>query len=102
VSDQAIAVRDPAEFELRLTRLRDMLERVQTVTDARVGSDIAATLRTWAERAHLSLDSVNEAVRVMLEYQRRGGQILEQIQREPRKGAGRPRKLAATVQGISE
>jgi|SRR5262252_3340814 len=97
-----LEIRDPAEFDLRLTRLRDMLERVETVTDARVGSDIAATLRTWAERAHLSLDSVNEAVRVMLEYQRRGGQVLEQIKREQGRGGGRPRKLAPSSGEVSE
>jgi hypothetical protein len=92
-----LVVRDVADFEVRLTRLRDLLQKVETVTDARVGADIAASLRTWAERAHLSLDSVNEAVRVMLEYQRRGGRLLASTPSPSKRG--RPRRNIPDVGG---
>lgn len=66
-----------------------MLAEIHSVDDARSIVDLAEAARVYARQVGLGLEAQNHAAEVKLRAQRRGGEILQQIERS---NGGRPKK----------
>jgi len=76
---QELAVRDVDDYLAKVARVRELASRIESVTDAKRGADMAATYRVWAERARLGEEKVNLAVIAQIECLRRGGQVRAKV-----------------------
>jgi phage N-6-adenine-methyltransferase len=85
---QAIAIRDVDDYLAKVARVRELATRIENIADAKVGADLAATYRVWAERARLGEEKVNLAVIAQIECLRRGGQVRDAV--PPARGVRRP------------
>jgi len=72
---QALVIRDVDDYLAKVARVRELAMQIESVADAKIGADMAATYRVWAERARLGEEKVNLAVIAQIECLRRGGEV---------------------------
>lgn len=94
VRDIAMAVFAPENYGIGvLEQAKSLLQNVYEVDVVKDVIDKAEALRTYAKQAGLGLDSQNLAAEIKLRAERRAGELLREVERAPRAGAGRPQQI---------
>lgn len=81
----------------RLSAAARMLAEAKTMDEIKRVHDIATAAATYARAAKIGLEAQNHAAEIKLSAERRAGELLRQLDRDERAGAGRPSKIAPDV-----
>jgi SAM-dependent methyltransferase len=76
VNGTALAIRDETGYLAACSEIRALVERIETVGDAKDLADRARAAQVWAERAGLAQSQVNVAIVAKLWAERRAGELL--------------------------
>lgn len=80
-----------------LSAATQALAAASTLEEVKQIHDMAQAAQTYARAAKLGLEAQNHAAEIKLRAERKAGELLAQLERDERAGAGRPPKIASNV-----